>query len=312
MSALAVIFPIFALVLAGSLVRRFGVMDARGMTELNRFVVWLALPALLFDITAHAQFSDIWRPGFVSAYGVSVAAVFVFTVLFRLKDRPLADATVDGLAAAYGNVGFMGFPVMAAVLGAPGLIPATIATLISGCALFAAAVVTIETGLQMEPRLLRLALKVGRSLLRNPLIVAPLAGLLAAAAGLSIPEPAEKALKMLGGTASPCALITIGLFLGARVEGSDRRAPDEAAVTAALVALKLVLQPTIALGVAMALRLPSPMTRAAVLLAAMPTGTGPFMLAEFYGREARLTSKTILISTVASAASLSACIALAR
>jgi hypothetical protein len=43
----------------------------------------------------------------------------------------------------------------------------------------------------------------------------------------------------------------------------------------------------------------------AVLLAALPTGTGPYMLAEFYGREARITSQTILLSTLGSLVSLS-------
>jgi predicted permease len=42
----------------------------------------------------------------------------------------------------------------------------------------------------------------------------------------------------------------------------------------------------------------------AVLLAALPTGTGPFMLAEFYRREAHITARTILLSTVGSLVSL--------
>lgn len=310
MSALAVVVPIFALIFAGWLVRRLGVMDGRGMSELNRYVVWLALPALLFDITAHAHRVDVWRPGFIAAYGVSVAAVFVLTVLLRIRAQPLADAAVMGLAAAYGNVAYMGIPVMAAVLGASGVMTAMIATLITVCALFSVAVVMIEAGLQSEVRLHHLFLKVGRSVIRNPLIVAPVLGALAALTGLAVPDPVEKALKMLGGTASPCALVTIGLFLGARPEVSEQRLGGEAAVITVLVALKIVLQPVIAFGLATVLRLPPTLARATLLLAAMPTGTGPFMLAEFYGRQARVTSKTILVSTIVSAASLSACIAL--
>jgi malonate transporter len=310
MSALSTIVPIFALVFAGWLVRRLQVIKAQGMAELNRFVVWLALPALLFDITAHAHLAEVWQPGFIAAFGASVAVVFVLTLLLRLKGRRLADATLDGLAAAYGNVAFMGFPVLATVLGAPGLLDATIATLIVVCALFAVAVALIETGLQSEARLRNLAPKVALALLRNPLVVAPLLGALAAIAGLAIAEPLEKALKMLGGTASPCALVTIGLFLGAKAASPDKTAKGEGAATLVLVALKLVLQPAIALLVALALRLPAAAMEAAVLLAAMPTGTGPFMLAEFYGREARVTSRAILISTIASAATLSLCIAM--
>jgi malonate transporter len=311
MSALAVIIPIFALIFAGWLVRRLGVMKAQAATELNRFVVWLALPALLFDITANARLSQVWQPGFIAAYGASVVAVFVITVLLRMKRAPLADAALDGLSAAYGNVAFMGIPILTTVLGAQGLMAATIATLIVVCALFALAAMIIEAGLQTEAKLHHLALKVGRALLRNPLVVAPLLGALVAILGLAIPEPAEKALKMLGGTASPCALVNIGLFLAAKAAVSDHAASGEAKTTAFLVALKLVLQPVVAYALAVALRLPALWTHAALLLAAMPTGTGPFMLAEFYGREARVASKTILVSTIVSAITLSACIALA-
>jgi malonate transporter len=46
--------------------------------------------------------------------------------------------------------------------------------------------------------------------------------------------------------------------------------------------------------------LSSLLTPAAVLLAALPTGTGPFMLAKFYGREADVTSNVVLVSAIAS------------
>jgi predicted permease len=53
------------------------------------------------------------------------------------------------------------------------------------------------------------------------------------------------------------------------------------------------------------LALPTGVAHLAVLLAALPTGTGPFMLAEFYQREALLTSRVVLTTTVLSVASLS-------
>ena len=314
MAALSVIIPIFALVLAGWLARRSGVIGPQGMRELNRFVVWLALPALLFDVTAHARPAEIWQPGFIAAFGLAVAATFVLTILLRLKGRRLADAALDGLGAAYGNVAFMGFPVLSAVLGPAGVMAATIATLITVCTLFAFAVMLIEAALQTGGPPHRLVLKVGKALLTNPLVAAPILGGLAAAVGLVVPAPLEMALKMLGGTASPCALVTIGLFLAARTgegarSGQGEGVKGEGRVIALLVGIKLLLQPALAWGLAAAFRLPAAMEHAAVLLAAMPTGTGPFMLAEFYRREARATSRAILVSTLLSAATLSACLA---
>jgi malonate transporter and related proteins len=59
------------------LARPARVLGDHATTELNRFVVYLALPALLFDIIAKARWSDIWQPAFIATFGLGVAVVFV-------------------------------------------------------------------------------------------------------------------------------------------------------------------------------------------------------------------------------------------
>jgi malonate transporter and related proteins len=304
-----VVLPIFALIFAGWLARRIGVLGAQATTELNRFVVYLALPALLFDIIAHARWSDVWQPGFIAAFGLSCVMTFAVTVAIRLRrPRHLADAAIDGLNAGYGNTGFMGFPLALVALGREAMAPTSVATIITVCVLFAAAIILIEIGLQSETRRTHLVMTVGRSLLRNPLLIAPALAALAPLAGLSIPDPAENFLKLLGGAASPCALVTLGLFLAEKRETSER----DAGSTALLVGLKLVLQPLVAWVLASVVFGLSPLlTHTAVLLAALPTGTGPFMLAEFYRREAEVTSNVILVSTVISILTVSGYLAVA-
>lgn len=307
-STFLVVLPIFALVLAGWLARRIGVLGPNATTELNRFVVYLALPALLFDITSHAHWSDLWQPGFIAVFGISTLLIFTVTVAARLcSPRHLADAAIDGLNAGYANTAYMGFPITLAVLGQQALAPTTIASIITVCVVFAIAIVLIEVGLQSEARALHLARKVGLSLMRNPLLVAPALGALFPASGLTVPVPVETFLKMLGGAASPCALVALGLFLAAKTE----QEADVTRSTAMLVGLKLVLHPIIAwvLG-SMVFHLSPTLTRTVVLLAALPTGTGPFMLAEFYAREAAVTSRVILVSTMISVLTVSAYLAM--
>ena len=309
LSTLTTVLPIFALIFAGWLARWIGVLGPHATTELNRFVVYLALPALLFDVIAHAQWADVWQPGFIAAFGIGVALVFCLTIAVRLRrPRHLADAAIDGLNAGYGNTGFVGFPLALVALGREALAPTLIATIITVCILFAIAVVLIETGLQTEKRRRHLFIKVGGSLLRNPLLVAPVLGAIFPLAGLSVPVPAESFLKLLGGAASPCALIALGLFLAAKREATER----DIGSAALLVSFKLVLQPAVTWIMATAVFGLSPLlTHVAVLLAALPTGTGPFMLAEFYRREADVTSNVILVSTAASVLTLSGYLALA-
>ena len=309
-STLAVVLPSFALILAGWLARRLDVLGPGASSELNRFVVALALPALLFDIIAHARRAEIWQPGFIAAFGLSAVLTFALTVAVRLRrPRHLADAAIDGLNAGYANVGFMGFPLALFAFGREAMAPTTIATIITVCVVFGSAIVLIEVGLKSEVRRGRLASAVAGSLVRNPLLVAPALGALVPLAGLTLPPPIDTFLKLLGGAASPCALVALGLFLAA-----ERDAVGTATgVTALLVGFKLVLQPAAAWVLAtLVFRLSPLLAHTAVLLAALPTGTGPFMLAEFYDREAAVTAKVVLVSTMVSVLTISGYLAFAR
>ena len=310
LSTLLVVLPIFALIFAGWFVRRIGVLGPAATTELNRFVVYLALPALLFDIIAHARWVEVWQSGFIAAFGLSALLSFGLMVAVRIcRSRHLADAAIDGLNAGYSNTGFIGFPLALVALGPGAMAPTLIATIITVCVIFAGAIILIEIGLQVETRRARLAKTVGISLLRNPLLMAPALGAVVPLAGMTLPIPIESFLKLLGGAASPCALVALGLFLASERETTERNV----GTTALLVAFKLVLQPVTAWILASLVFGLSPLlTHAAVLMAALPTGTGPFMLAEFYDREADVTCKVVLVSTIMSILTVSGYLAATR
>ncbi|MGV3658679.1 MAG: AEC family transporter [Prosthecobacter sp.] len=311
LSTLLIVLPVFALILAGWAVRRLALLGPQAAAEMNRFVVWLALPALLFDITSRARLADIWQPAFMGAFGLGCFLVFAITLACRWrKQRPLADAALDALGTSYANTGYIGFPLALAAFGPASQAPTLIAAILTVCVLFAVAIIVIETGLQVEQgRGLspwRLAVKVGASLLRNPLLIAPAVGALFPVAGWSVPVPVESFMKLLGTAAAPCALVGLGLFLAEKRESTR----PEAAPAALLIAFKLVLHPLLTWLLATRLfHLPPFQTHIAVLLAALPTGTGPYMLAEFYQREASLTSKLIVGSTVLAVGTIAAYLA---
>jgi malonate transporter and related proteins len=303
LAALTAILPIFALILVGYVCRKSGALGANATSELNRFVVYLALPALLFDVAAHTTWTAFYQPGFIATFGLSSGAIFALTVAFGLRRRrTLASASIDGLNASYANTGFIGFPLCLLVFGNDSLAPTATATVLTACLLFAVAIVLIEADMHSEAGPARLALNVGRSLVSNPLLVAPALGVAIAATGVGLPVGVETFVKLLGAAASPCALVALGLFL-ARDRGSDTGEPRAAWL---FVLLKLIVQPAIAWALAAPVfALPQGLTHIAVLLAALPTGTGPFMLAEFYQREASVTAKAVLISTIGSLLTIS-------
>jgi predicted permease len=307
---LQIVLPIFALIFTGWIARKGGALGPNATREVNRLVVYLALPALLFDIMANAKPADIWEPGFILAFSSGCAIVFGLTLWWRLaKGRHLADAAIDALNASYANTGFVGFPLVASLVGDSGLAPTLVATILTVCVLFAIAIILIEGGLQQEGRRRDIALKTLASLVKNPLLLAPVLGALVMISGFPLPAPVHSFLKLLGGAASPCALIALGLFLAGTPAGEARQRTSTATI---LVALKLIVQPALTWLIAgPLLHLPPLAAHAAVLLAALPTGTGPFMLAEFYGREASLTGRVVLASTILSIFTISTYLAIA-
>lgn len=305
LSTLNVVLPIFALIFVGWLARKLKILGENALSELNRFVVYLALPALLFDIIANAKWRDLAQPAFILTFLTGMMAVFFFTMLIQLRrTRHLADAAIDGLNAGYANTGFIGFPLVIVFLGHEALAPTLIATILTVSVLFGIGIIIIETGIQGEVKRRIIFARVAKSLMKNPLLVSPVIAICVPVSGWTIPDSVNVFLKLLGGAASPCALVALGLFLAGQ---SAKKNNNEDFTVTLLVILKLLIQPVLTWWIATRVFNLSPLlVHTSVLLAALPTGTGPFMLAEFYRREASTTSKCVLVSTVVSMFTLSA------
>ncbi|MCF7200584.1 AEC family transporter [Pseudomonas oligotrophica] len=306
-SVVNVVLPVFAMILLGYVCQRTGRLGPTAASELNRFVVWLGLPALLFRITATSHWAEVWQPGFVAAFGIGCLGVFAVTLLYRrLQRQPLVDASLDALGASYANTGYIGFPLCLLVLGDAALQPALVATLIVVCVLFAIALACVETGLHAGQGLGATLRKVSWALARNPLVVAPLLGIAWAAGGLELPTGLRTLLDLLGAAAAPCALVSLGLFLA-----NTQPTATKVSGVWPLVALKLAVQPLLTWYLAAEVFELEPVwVQSALLLSALPTGTGPYMLAELYGREGGRVSRVVLYSTLGSLVTLSLCLVL--
>jgi malonate transporter and related proteins len=297
---LSVVVPVFALILAGFIAGKTGKLGPNASTEINRFVVWLALPAQLFNFTANSDWQTLWQPGFIIAFSTGCFAVFIALLLYRwYHTRDWAAASFTGLSGSYSNTGYMGIPLCLLALGDSGLAPAVIATLVVVCGLFALAIVFIEFGKQSHKPWYEIIGIVLGSLVKNPLLVSPVAGVAWSASGLQMIEPAQQFLSFLAAAASPCALVSIGLFLMQKSEGKVSGVWN-------LTFIKLIVQPGVAWLVAgPILGLPLFWVQAAVLMSALPTGTGPFMLAQYYQADGSAISRVVLQTTLGSIVTLS-------
>lgn len=294
-----VVFPVFALILIGYVCGRTGKLGESASTELNRFVVWLALPAQLFHFASSSSWQTLWQPGFIAAFFLSCLAVFILVlVLSWVRNRDLAAASFSGLSASYSNTGYMGIPLCVLALGQDGLAPAIISTFIV-FVMFALATVLIEIGILSHKKSHEIFWSVIKSLCTNPLLIAPVAGLLWASTDLVLYDPLEQVIAFLAAAATPCALVSIGLFLMQKERFASQQAWG-------ISIAKLIIQPVLAWFIAgPILNLPELLVSAVVILAALPTGTGPFMLAQYYQGDGRMISRVVLLTTIGSLLTLS-------
>jgi malonate transporter and related proteins len=287
--------PIFALILTGFICGYFGVFDKTATDNLNRFAVYLALPSLMFIAMSKITPDQVHQFGFVGAFCGGIAITFsVAFAISRARGRRVANASIEGLDAGYSNVGFMGIPMCLLVFGPESAPASIIATLFTACVLFLFAVVVVEIDLQKGGSLVSTAARAARSLFTSPLLIAPVLGLCIGLSGLKVPAPIESFTTLLGGAASPAALVCIGLFLA-----QERVVSHDAVSIGILVALKLILQPAITALLAFhVFTMPPLWSHSAVILSALPIGSGPFTIAKLYRLEAGVTSGSILASHV--------------
>ncbi len=298
--------PVFGLILLGFLAGRSGRFEPSATDTLNRFAFYFALPALIFVAMAKVAPDQLRQLGFLATFAGGVVVTWIVGyIISRAKGRPAADSLIDGCNAGYSNVGFMGVPLCLLVFGREGIAPAAMSVLLTACVQFLLAIILVELALKGGESLARAVRQVLISLIRNPLFIAPLAGITASVTGLTVPAPLEQFALLLGNAAAPTALFCIGLSLA-----QTKLATNDYAAIARLTALKLLLQPAIAAALTIyVFSMPKMWAQAVILLSALPIGSGIFTIAKTYELDTGVTSGAILTSHVVSVFTLSFLIA---
>lgn len=294
------VLPVFAIIAVGYLAGRKGWLGAESAAALNKFVFLIALPALLFTAMAKVDVATVLNGPYIGAYVAGQLVTFgLGMVLARtFFKRSIPEAATFGTAAIYGNVGYMGIPLVLVAFGSEMLAPAIISTVINGALNIAILTVCIELGGRPSGDR-HVGQEIGRIIGRNPILVAPIIGLGVSALGVSLPTPVATFGDILGAAAGPCALFSLGLFL------SQAKGGQKSGDVGAMVTLKLIIHPLLTAGFALIWLADQPLWAAVcVLMAALPTGANLYILVEKYGVYVDATSRAILASTVISVVTL--------
>ena len=295
---LSLCLPIFAVVALGFLAARRRLVSPQVVDAIGLFSFNVALPALLLRLMAAQPFAQSFEPAYFRGYLGACLAMFAATMLvafWRRHGRQAAAAF--GAAAAMGNVGYLAPPLLLPMLGPRAAGPIAMAIIAEVAVIIALGSVLMARGGSASGAGLRAAWDGMKGLARNPIIISICGGVLLAAAGWSIPDPIERFLAFLGGAAGPTALFALGGTLARLSVGRDLLG-----VATGTTLVKLMAYPALVwLTLGMWLQLDSGWVTAGVLLAAMPTATNAFLLAQRHGAGADEVSAAVLLSTVAAA-----------
>ncbi len=299
---LAVTAPFFALVLCGYLAAQRHVLPESAIPGLNAFVLYFALPCMLFRFGANTPVLEVLNPAQLGVYLLVALVMVAFTIAVTLDDQVrLKDAAFGALVAAFPNTGFMGVPLLVALLGPAAAGPA-ICTIAADlvvtttlCLALAEAEGTAGQGMWQSAR------RVLRGAARNPMPWAIALGAAFSALGWRLGGPADTVVRMLADAASPVALFTIGAVLWRAGRHAHTRTPPARFLPVA--AIKLLLHPLLVLLVGAAARqLGAPLPWFALmvmtLVAALPSASNVSILAERYGADNGRVARIIMSSTV--------------
>jgi malonate transporter len=295
--------PFFALILLGVIAARHWQLGEQGLAWLNVFLVYFALPALIFLVVSAAPFEQLVNWPFVTATSsVTVLAFIIIVSLSRLLlGTDLKTAALQGTAGSYGNVGYMGLPLSVAFFGPEAAVPAALIFCFD-CAIqfvMTAVLATLASGREEEAHWRAVAWKILRQVATHPFIVATALGLLGSALRFEAPGALATLLDMLMKAAGPTALFALGVTVGLRkFEGLG---PALVLVTS----VKVIVQPVLALlVVSMVPGTPVLWVHVAVMMAALPTASNAFILASQYRSYVGGASTAVILTTALSAVTI--------
>ncbi|MDN5843553.1 MAG: AEC family transporter [Alcaligenaceae bacterium] len=301
---LGITSPLFAAIALGYLAVRLNFFSRADVRILGRFVMAVALPALLFKALSERSFSDILNLTYLTGYGLGSLislSVGVGTAYF-LKKHSLPASAMVGLGMSLSNSGFIGFPVVLQFLGEQGTVAVALSMMVENLLIlpivFALAEARAGDG---APRswYMRVAV-IGRGLLKNPLILAIIAGFLCSMLGLRLPTALAHTVDMFALASGGVALFVVGgSLVGLKLNG--------AAGKIVLVSMgKLLLHPLAVFLVLLMLPPLDPILyQGALILACIPMLSIYPILGQRYDQE-EWCAATLLAATVASFATISA------
>lgn len=295
--------PFFAVIGLGYLAGRTRFFSEDATAYLTRFVFYFALSAMLFGFAANLDVAAIFSWPLVFAYLLGTSVVWLIVALVALwRGTSWEEAVFEAHTGVIGNVGFLGIPMLALLLG-PAAVGPVLLVLAVDLIVFSSILTMAITGLRAGRVSLGTLRLLAIGLLKNPMIVSVILGLGWGSTGLALPIPVNEFLTLLGAAATPCALFAIGASLAGR-------SAERVEIAAWLSTAKLILHPAAVTGACWLFGVGGYAAGVMIAAAALPVAGNVFILAQHYQVAPQRVSSAILLSTAASVLTVTVAIAL--
>jgi predicted permease len=287
------VLPLFLIILTGLVFSRARLATPLWIEVLNKYALWIGFPALV--VHSLLRLDAFEEPHFQLVVYNSLFIVgcilMAYPAGFILKFDKGSLRTLF-LVFAFGNVAYLGMPVLRNALGDQILPVSAILAAVYLFWLFTLALVLVEWHGNEKVKPVDIALR----LIKNPLLISVLAGILLVFFNVNLPGTFRSAISMFANSVTAIVLFSLGIFLGFQKKGTIK----DWLVSFSFVIVIMVLFPGIFYLFLKNAPIPSAYMHASILDAAMPVGLTPYALAQQYNLDTPFAARLIVLSTLLS------------
>ncbi|KFF69976.1 membrane protein [Pectobacterium brasiliense] len=288
--------PLFVLIALGYSLIRYGKWPTTVTDGMTRFVFSVAMPAMLFRLMSDFSKRPVVDARLLIAFFGGCLLVFVLGRIVARKVFYLdgVSGSLFALSGIFSNNVMLGLPIATLMLGEEAIPSVALVVVFNGLILWTLVTVSVEWARNGALSLQGFT-KTALGVLKNPLIIGILSGTLFSLTGLPLPSYVDQPLAMLGQIAAPLSLVALGMGL------AEYRVRDGWQISTAICTIKLLVQPLVIWGIAIALGLPEMETRAVVLLGSMAVGVNVYLMSRQFDVLGGPVASSLLLSTAMAA-----------
>jgi hypothetical protein len=289
--ALETVLPLFLVILGGLIFSRTKAASTTWIDILNKYALWIGFPALVIASLMHLELDGQSYSHLIitNSLYIVICMLLAFPIanIFKLSNRFKRSLF---LILSFGNVAYLGIPVLSNTYGDDILPIAAILSAVYVFWLLTLGIILIEINGEEKFDGKKLLF----SLIKNPLLLSVFVGLAIVFFNIKIPEIAEKTIILFSNSVTAVVLFSLGIFLGLHKIGK----PKDWLNALVLSILTIIVLPFIFYMTIKNAGMDSIQLKATILDSAMPLGLTPYALAVQYNLEVSLVSRIVVLATI--------------